>query len=506
MANKSHTESEVSLTNVEERHWLVGFLILAAAITLVRVAVLFGQSFPLFFDEAQYWTWSQKLAFGYFSKPPFIAWIIAATTTLCGDGEACIRLSAPFFHLGTSVLIFVLGRDLYGARVGFWSGLTYIILPGVSFSAILISTDVYLLFFWALALVCLVRALNTNRPAWWIGLGIAMGFGALSKYAMAYFVLCLFFYGAWSGRRLGLHRQGGLWGALALACLLFSPNILWNSERGFLSFIHLGENINLGGELFNPIELIAFIGSQFAVFGPFLLLSLVYAGLALLHQTKDLDTDGDANRLLASFSLPILFLISGQAFLSRAHANWAAPAYVAATVWVCGWLFSCGREFWLRTSTALHILAGTLLYNYTLIVQLTGIPIVKLIDPLSRVRGWDGAGPWASALGAQFPRAKFLFDDRTTMAELTYYVRPHPHNAVMWNPRRTMNNHYEMSTNMTDHIGGDFIYIIRHDWPGYADWAFRNSRPLSIFSISDYPGHSLELRAYLLSGFQGYIE
>jgi hypothetical protein len=49
----------------------------------------------LFFDESQYWSWSRELAFGYFSKPPLLAWLIAAAERVCGDSEACIRAPAP---------------------------------------------------------------------------------------------------------------------------------------------------------------------------------------------------------------------------------------------------------------------------------------------------------------------------------------------------------------------------------------------------------------------------
>ena len=60
-------------------------------LTLFRLATLAFSQTELFFDEAQYWFWSRELAFGYYSKPPLIAWIIRGATELCGQGEACIR-------------------------------------------------------------------------------------------------------------------------------------------------------------------------------------------------------------------------------------------------------------------------------------------------------------------------------------------------------------------------------------------------------------------------------
>ncbi|MCH1426591.1 MAG: hypothetical protein L7W42_05470, partial [Alphaproteobacteria bacterium] len=50
----------------------------AVVITLLRSVALFVTPLDLGVDEAQYWLWSQTPDFGYFTKPPLIAWIIAA--------------------------------------------------------------------------------------------------------------------------------------------------------------------------------------------------------------------------------------------------------------------------------------------------------------------------------------------------------------------------------------------------------------------------------------------
>ena len=87
-------------------------------VTACRIAVLIATPLNLGPDEAQYWSWSLSPAFGYFSKPPMIAWLIGASTAMCGDGEACIRMSAPLLHCATAVLVFFAGRALYDERVG----------------------------------------------------------------------------------------------------------------------------------------------------------------------------------------------------------------------------------------------------------------------------------------------------------------------------------------------------------------------------------------------------
>ena len=90
-----------------------GFPLLLAillALTALRVIGLYASRVDLFFDEAQYWVWSRDLAFGYFSKPPLLAWIIAASDRVCGSGEACVRLASPIFYLGTSLVTYAIAR------------------------------------------------------------------------------------------------------------------------------------------------------------------------------------------------------------------------------------------------------------------------------------------------------------------------------------------------------------------------------------------------------------
>src|SRR3954465_7423438 len=109
-------------------------VILLLAITAVRVIALAVSNAELFFDEAQYWAWGQEPAFGYYTKPPLIAWVIGATTSLCGDTPFCVRLPSPLMHLLTSLVIYTLATKLHSRRIAFWAALVYALMPGTSIS------------------------------------------------------------------------------------------------------------------------------------------------------------------------------------------------------------------------------------------------------------------------------------------------------------------------------------------------------------------------------------
>ena len=91
------------------------FSLCLGALLALRLAAVYAAKTDLVLDEAQYWTWSRELAFGYFSKPPMIAWVIRGATEICGDGEACIRAASPVLYTLSSVVIFFIGRALYSA-------------------------------------------------------------------------------------------------------------------------------------------------------------------------------------------------------------------------------------------------------------------------------------------------------------------------------------------------------------------------------------------------------
>ena len=179
---------------LEKRPALALFSI-ACCITMIRIITLLVSSANLGPDESQYWFWSREPAFGYFSKPPLIAWIIALTTGLFGNTEWAVRLSAPLLHAGTAGFLFLTARQLYGSHTAFWSGVAWLTAPGVILSSFVMATDAPLLFFWSAALYFLIRIDQISMPRIIdvIALGLALGFGVLSKYAMIYFPLAIFF-------------------------------------------------------------------------------------------------------------------------------------------------------------------------------------------------------------------------------------------------------------------------------------------------------------------------
>jgi 4-amino-4-deoxy-L-arabinose transferase-like glycosyltransferase len=429
--------------------------IVIAAITAARLVWLAVQPADLYPDEAQYWFWAKHPAFGYYSKPPLIAWLIALTTSAFGDGEFAIRLSAPLLHAVASGFVYATGARLYDGKVGFWAALVYLTAPGVSLSAYVVSTDAALLPCWAAALYAFVRARESDGAGWWIAAGIAAGLGLLAKYAMVYWLIsALGLVLLVPGERRHLRP---LLGAAWIASLIYAPNLWWNWSNGFVSYLHVRDNADLSRHFVNPAAFLEFLGSQFAVAGPLLFAAL----LAMLVRPRLLAEP--RARLLAVFALPSLALVLCLSWLSRAQPNWAAPSYVAASVLVVGWALAQGRRRWVEISVAVNIGIAVAAFGATDALAAAGLRVPAKYDPLHRLRGWRELGEAVSPLLASHPGLTLLADDRELLAALIYYVRPHPFGAVEWNPIPGITDQYRLVNNIGDHRGEDFLAVTVHD-------------------------------------------
>lgn len=365
-------------------------ILLVAALTAVRLVALFTSPLELYPDEAQYWLWSRTLDFGYYSKPPMIAWAIWATTALGGDAEPWVRISAVLFQAGATLVVFALGRRLYGAATGLSGATLYALMPGVQLSSLVAATDAPLLFFLGLTILAYValleaaRAKNARRA---LGLSVAVGAGLglafLSKYAAVYFVIGLAVHlaasrearAAWTPVRAGA-------AILALAAIL-APNVVWNATHGFATLHHTAANAAWGGrQLFNLPELGEFLLSQFGVFGP-IPLGVLITGCVLAAVRRRLSRE---DLLLACFTLPPLLIVTGQAFISRANANWSGAGYLTGAVLVGAWLIRWRARRWLVAALAIQAVVAGLFLAVAISPRLS--EKTGLGNSFKRAKGW----------------------------------------------------------------------------------------------------------------------
>ena len=241
-------------------------------------------SVELAIDEAQYFFWSQNLDFGFFSKPPFIAWILFLPSTICNELGPCLRTLQPiaflFTMLFSGAITFELTKDIKASAL---TCISIIILPLTTFYSQFATTDAWLLFFWSFSLYCFVKSIKTQKIFWWLILGISVGLGLLTKYSMIFFVFSSFLFLLFS-RQLGFYKP---WICLLIAIIIFSPNVYWNFSHDFPTLKHHVEMTTLNERvLINPHSFIEFFIGQFFVFSPFIFTLFLYISFYILYRKK----------------------------------------------------------------------------------------------------------------------------------------------------------------------------------------------------------------------------
>jgi len=320
--------------------------------------------------------------------------------------------------------------------------------------------------------------------------------GLLAKYAMAYWLFSALGYVLLV--RAERRHLRPLLAAAALALLVYSPNFWWNSQNGFVSYFHLRDNAGMSEPLFHLTAFLEFFGSQFAVFGP-----LLFAGLLFLAASPRILAE-PRPRLLASFALPVLAMMLAVSFLSRANANWAAPAFVSATVLVVAWAMGRGWHKLVIFSVALHLAAAALLLTGREAMAALGIELPAKYDALGRLRGWRALGSTIGAELAAYPGVTLFTDDRETLAALVYYVRPHPFDAVKWQLKSLAKDQWDLTNGLPKHRGGTFLLVAEHQLIEEMRPSFAAIDRLHTIVILLGTGASRPYTRYLARDFKGY--
>lgn len=375
----------------------VGAALLGLALAL-RVCVMLGSGTGLHVDEAQYWWWSQSLQAGYFSKPPLIAVLIAASTGLAGDGVLGVRLLAMACWPAAGAVLWALGRDMAGERAGRWAALVWLATPLAGLLGLVATTDAPLVLAWALGLWALWRGVVRGSRWAWLGLGTAVGCGLLAKYTMAAFLPGA---AAWALRHGGRPAWRGLAIALAVALLWLAPHLLWNMQLGWPTVEHVVQSSDsrTGGELPGLARAGLLLLGQAVVFGP---VALVLALLLMADTCRQGRPPAPARRsreLVLLAVVPLMVLGLAQALRGRVEQNWLAPMHL-------GLALGLGQAIAARLPDERgrrhrHYLAA-LLAQALAVVLLALAPAAvaawrpgsfmpPMLDPWARLRGWAPA-------------------------------------------------------------------------------------------------------------------
>lgn len=466
-----------------DRHgWFWPALALVAAVTALRWLLLAFNRTDLFVDESQYWLWGQSFEFGYYSKPPLIGWLIGAVTWAAGsDAPFWVRMPGAALHGATALVLAALAARVWGGRAAVWTAAAWLTLPMVSLGSLLMSTDTVMAPFFAAALLFHRRLAEDRRAVWALAAGAMAGLAFLAKYAAVYYLVGVGLAALWPAGRIGW-RNAAL--VLAAFALVVSPNVAWNLSNHFATVSHTLDNIGWVREEAplasgpNLSGLAIFLGSQFGVFGP------VLFGALIVVTFRPRGTAG-----LLAFTLPALAVVSVQALMDQAYANWAASAYLAATPVVVAFLLP--RPGGLRLGIGLNVLIALALPLVTLVPDLT---LGQHRALLYRYLGRADLSEKIVALARTEGNLPVVAANRDILADLFYTGRDTGLAFYAPPPAGRPQNHYEQRHALPPDATGPMLYIgrlppgcpelsPRQEIPGTGTWA-DNTIPATVTEAS----------------------
>lgn len=481
-----------------------GFFLVLGVLTLYRVLSLWQPHLVLFYDEAYYYHWSLNLDWGYYSKPPLVAWVIAIFTNLLGDIAFAVKLGAPLLYAGAAVFVFKAAEILSGPQAACYSGWVFLTSILVGYNSLFITTDAPLLFFWAATLWAFVITQSDSVSSrkkilyWWLT-GLFCGLGMLSKYTMGALPLSLFLFLLSNEIGRSQLKTPGPWIAAVFAGLIFSSNIVWNFQNEFVAYRHTSEISGIDASWFNPGKLLEFVAAQFLVFGP------VWAYILIHKARTDGRSDTGTPSLLWYVLFPLLAIICLQALLSRAYVNWAGPIYISASI-IVG-IFLAGRtdRLWV-IGGGINLILLSLFYHWPVIIDGMGLQRDKSIDPYYRVLGWDQVAEQVAPY-LEDENIVLTSDSRKLLALLGFYAMPGDLRLARWgdNPE-DIRDYYDLRFNLRNFQSDQqsFIWVseipitsIQHD-------SFSSVEELEFIEVPIYHNLSQQIYLYRARNFLGY--
>ena len=212
----------------------VPVLAVATAITALHVATNGRYGFHR--DELQFLYDARHLDWGFVAYPPMTPFLENVSLHLFGLSLVGLRMASVLAQAAAILVSGLMARDLGGGRLAqFTAALAVALSPLPIFEGTEFQYTSFGYLWWVLATWFTVRLLRTENPRWWLGIGAALGLGLLTKYAVVFFIAGLLA-GLVLTRARTYLKSGWFWAGVAVALVLFTPNLVWLVRHDFISY------------------------------------------------------------------------------------------------------------------------------------------------------------------------------------------------------------------------------------------------------------------------------
>jgi hypothetical protein len=207
---------------------------IAAAVTLLHLVTNTRYGFHR--DELQFLSDARHLDWGFVAYPPFTPFVERIGLGLFGLSMVGLRLFSVLAQAAAVVVAGLMAKELGGARLAqITAALAVAFSPLPLFEGTEFQYTTFDFLWWVLIAYFTVRLLNSENPRWWLAIGATVGLGLQTKYAIAFYIA-----GILAGlvvtpaRRYFASRW--FWAGIAMALLIFLPNLVWLVRHDFISY------------------------------------------------------------------------------------------------------------------------------------------------------------------------------------------------------------------------------------------------------------------------------
>jgi 4-amino-4-deoxy-L-arabinose transferase-like glycosyltransferase len=180
---------------------------------------------------------ARHLAWGYVAYPPVTPFFGRLSLELFGTSLRGFRLFAALAEAVAVILTALMARELGGRR---WAQVIAAVaaVPFCLGGGALMQYVSFDYLFWVLTAYFTLKRLTSRDARWWIAIGGAIGGGMLSKYSMSFLVAGIMAGVLFTDIRRDL-KSKWLWYGVAVAILVFLPNLIWEVQHNFVSLSFL---------------------------------------------------------------------------------------------------------------------------------------------------------------------------------------------------------------------------------------------------------------------------
>ena len=211
-------------------------LLVCIALAVALLHLLTNGRYGFHRDELQFMDDALHLDWGFVAYPPLTPLIQRIGFDLFGVSLVGLRLASVLAQAAALVLTGLMARELGGRRLAQCIAATSVavsLLPLFEGTEFQYSSFDYL--WWVLTAYCVARLLGSGGSRWWVGIGLALGMGLMTKYSIIFFIAGLLVAVLLTPLRAELKRRW-FWTGVALALLIFLPNLIWQARHGFISY------------------------------------------------------------------------------------------------------------------------------------------------------------------------------------------------------------------------------------------------------------------------------